>query len=526
MTALNVRHRPVLSVLVLLLLTAALAAKGRAESESADLNAIDRIRHEALARSQVMPIAAALTDLHGPRVTGSPQLKDAAHWTVERLQQWGIVEARVQSWGLFGWGWTNERFSAHAFTPRPWPISGLPKAWTPGTGRAVTAEAVYAPITREEDFARWRGRLRGKVVLPIEARELKALFEPPARRFSESELERLSRGERVARSEVTGAQIAFSRKRLRFLIDEGVLAIFEPSRGDSGELFVQHGGSLDAHRRPVLWQEDSAQPLEPVQVVVAAEHYGRLTRLLARDHPVKIELDVRNRLLENQPGLNVVAELPGEDKADEVVMLGAHLDSWHGGTGATDNAIGVAVMMEVMRILRASDLPLRRTVRLALWSGEEQGLLGSRAYVRDHFGDPDTMRVGEAHSKVSAYFNLDNGTGAIRGLYLQGNQAVAPIFAAWLRALADPDVGTLSPMSTFSSDHLSFDEIGIPAFQFIQDPIEYDTRTHHSNFDTFERIQADDAMRNAVVVAALVYHAANREELLPRKTRPLPRSRR
>ena len=241
---------------------------------------------------------------------------------------------------------------------------------------------------------------------------------------------------------------------------------------------------------------------------------------------MKIELDVRNRLLENQPGLNVVAELPGEDKADEVVMLGAHLDSWHGGTGATDNAIGVAVMMDVMRILRASDLPLRRTVRLALWSGEEQGLLGSRAYVRAHFGDPETMRVGEAHSKLSAYFNLDNGTGAIRGLYLQGNQAVGPIFAAWLRALGDPDVGTLSPMSTFTSDHLSFDEIGIPAFQFIQDPIEYDTRTHHSNFDTFERIQADDAMRNAVVVAALVYHAANREELLARKPRPLPRSRR
>lgn len=517
-------RRLVLCLALMLPLVAVTAARSVAETETADLNAIDRIRHEALSRSEVMRIAAVLTDAYGPRVSGSPQLREAAEWSVGRLKGWGIDDARVENWGVFGWGWVNERFTAHAFTPRPWPLVGLPKAFTPGTGSAVMAPAVYAPLSKEEDFARFRGRLRGRIVLPIEARELDALFDPPARRFSDEELERLSRGERerVDRAAV-GAKVAFARKRLRFLIDEGALAVLEPSRGNAGELFVQHGGALDAHRNPSL-AGASSRP-EPVQVVVTAEHYGRMARLLATGQPVQVELDIRNRFLENQPGLNVIAEIPGTDLADEVVMLGAHLDAWHGGTGATDNAVGVAVLMEVMRILKASDLPLRRTVRLALWSGEEQGLLGSRAYVRAAFADPETMARTEAHSKISVYFNLDNGTGAIRGVYLQGNQAAAPIFSAWFRALDDESLSTLSPMSTFSSDHLSFDEVGIPAFQFIQDPIEYHTRTHHSSFDTLERIQPQDAVRNAVIVAALAYHAANREERLPRKALPMPRGR-
>jgi hypothetical protein len=491
----------------------------RAETESADITAVDTIRREGLSRSQVMQIAGYLTDVYGPRLTGSPLLRQAAEWTVQRLERWGVSNARVEEWGMFGSGWVNERFSAHAFTPQAWPIVGLPKAWTPGTDGPVTADAVYTPLSKDEDFARWKGKLAGKIVLPVAARELHALFDPPARRFSDAELSAMTRGERTRRKRLTGAQIAFARRRLQFLVDEGVLAVVEPSRGDGGAIFVQHGGEFwsDPNR-------ESGGRSQPPQVVVSAEHYGRMSRLLEAGRSVRIELDIRSRFLPHQPGVNVIAELPGSDSPDEIVMLGAHIDSWHGATGATDNAVGAAVMLEVMRILKATGLPLRRTVRLALWSGEEQGLLGSRAYVASHVADRQNMALRDEHRRISAYFNLDNGTGAIRGVYLQGNDAVAPIFRAWMEPFADLGVSTLTSTSTFSTDHLSFDEVGIPAFQFIQDPIEYDTRTHHSTTDTLERIEADDAMRNAVIVASFVYHAANREERLPRKPLPSPRA--
>ena len=514
-------------ILGLLMMLAALAGAGpsiRAASEATNIDAVETIRREALAKSQVMQLAGYLTDVYGPRLTGSPLLREAAEWTVDRLKRWGIREARIEEWGTFGSGWVNERFSAHAFTPQPWPLIGLPKAWTAGTPGRITADAAYAPITTDDDFARWKGKLRGKIVLPVLARELPALFDPPARRLTDADLDALRRGEQERPEKGrTGTQVAFARRRLQFLADEGVVAVLEPSRGDGGTLFVQQGGGFRFDPTASAMTPPPEPGTRPVEVVIVAEQYGRLSRLLAAGRPVSVELDIRNRFLPNQPGVNVIAELPGTDKADEIVMLGAHLDSWHGATGATDNAVGVAVMLEVMRILKTTGLPLRRTVRLALWSGEEQGLLGSRAYVRARLANRETMALKDDHARISAYFNLDNGTGAIRGAHLQGNTAVAPILTAWMKPFADSGVSTLSLTSTFSSDHLSFDEVGIPAFQFIQDPIEYHTRTHHSNSDTLERLQPDDAIRNAVVVASFVYHAANREEPLPRKPLPAPR---
>lgn len=505
-----------------LVLVACLAAPARAEVAEDINSAIARIRDEGTSRSQVMQTAGYLTDVHGARLTASPQFREAAEWAVAQLETWGIANAQVEEWGRFGTAWQNERYAAHVLTPHPWPIAGLPKAFTPGTNGPVVARAVYAPLRSESDFEAWKGKLKGHIVLPVPARELAPLFDPPARRFSGAELEHIARKGPPAPPQ-RGGEIAFSRQRLRFLIEQEAAAVLEPTRGDTGALFVQQGGAFDPDRPPdspsVAWPRHV-----PPQVVTSAEHYGRIARLIGRGQMVTIELDIRNRSVENQPGLNLIAELPGTDKADEVVMLGAHLDSWHGATGATDNAVGAAVMLEAMRILKTTGVPLRRTVRLALWSGEEQGLLGSRAYVARHFADRETMERKPGHGKISAYFNLDNGTGAIRGVYLQGNQAAGPIFGEWMKTFTKSGVTTLSNAGTLSSDHVSFDEVGIPAFQFIQDPMEYRTRTHHSNLDSYERLQQADVIRNAVIVATFVYHTANRDARLPRKAMPKPKT--
>ncbi|HXE79834.1 MAG TPA: M20/M25/M40 family metallo-hydrolase [Vicinamibacterales bacterium] len=490
--------------------------------EPVDTRAVEMIHREGLTRSHVMSTASHLTDVFGPRLTGSPLLQRAAEWCIERLQSWGINDARLEAWGTFGPGWVNERFVVHVLTPSPWPVVGVPKAWTRGTNGPVTAEVVYAPMTADGDFESWKGRLRGKVVLPIPAPTLEPLFDAPARRFGDADLQALARGERVrARREVTAAQTAFARRRLQFLTDEGALAILEASRSKTGAVLAQADGAFDT----TALDGSQLLPAEgtPPQIVIAAEHYGRLARLRGLGVPVTMELDVRNRFLESRPGYNVIAELRGTDKADEIVMFGAHLDSWHGATGATDNAVGAAVAMEAMRILKATGLPLRRTVRLALWTGEEQGLLGSRAWVAAHVAERETMQLKPEHARLSVYFNVDHGAGAIRGVYLQENQAVAPIFTAWMSPFASIGMATLSPRGEHASDHVSFDEVGVPAFQFIQDPLEYDSRTHHTSSDTFERLQPMEAGRNAVILASFVYHAANRDERLPRK--PLPASR-
>ena len=503
-----------------------LSAQVGTSSNDVDYDAIYRLKDEGFQRSQVMDIASYITDVYGPRLTGSPNIRAAGEWAVKKLTEWGAVHARLEDWGTFGRGWVNQHYEANVVAPSPWPLIGLPKAWTPGTEGTVTAEAIYAPIESEKDFETWRGKVKGKIVLTTPIREVKPSFEPLASRYTDKELSDLQEIDPKAANQrrYDMSRIQLMRKALTFFADEAPVALMEPSRsGDGGTLFVQQGGAYNLKQPPPPGPYSFTYPANaPAQIVLAVEHYDRLARMLEKKVPVTIELNVQNKMTEDEKAFNVVAELPGTDKADEIVMLGAHFDSWHGGTGATDNGAGSAVMLEALRILKASGVTLRRTVRLALWSGEEQGLLGSKAYVKDHFADRETMQLKPEHGKVSAYFNVDNGTGAIRGVYLQGNEAVVPIFTSWMQPFENLGMKTLTLQNTGGTDHLSFDAVGIPGFQFIQDPVEYDTRTHHSNMDVYDRLQASDMMKNAVIVASFVYHAANRDAKLPRKPLPKP----
>jgi hypothetical protein len=493
---------------------------GLAQSnEAVDLDAITRIKEEGFERTQVMDIAWWLTDRFGPRLTNSPQMRAAADWTVKKLTEWGLANARQEPWGTeFGRGWSNERTVVQVMKPSPWPVQAYAKAWTPGTKGAVVADAALAPMAAENDLEKFRGKLKGKIVLLQNAREVRPLFDPPARRFTADNLEAMQE-QQVAPpgggpNAGGGGGQAFAAKRNAFLIAEGVVAVLEPAngRGDSGSLLVGSGGSRNPKDPPV-----------PSQLAVATEHYNRIARLLAKGEAVTMEVDVRSTFHDADLNMfNIVAEIPGTDKADEVVMLGAHFDSWHAGTGAVDNASGSAVMIEAMRILKQSGVRLRRTVRLGLWTGEEQGLLGSRAYVRNHFADPADMKLKPEHATLAGYFNMDNGTGQYRGVYLQGNEAAAPIFRAWMAPFANIGMTHLTIRNTGGTDHLAYNAVGLPGFQFIQDPVQYSSRTHHSNLDVYDQFIASDLMKNAVITAAFVYHTANREQPLPRKPLPKP----
>lgn len=506
----------VVLVLALTLPGGVTPASGWQEGEWVDLQAIYKIKQEGLQRSEVMEILSWLSDVHGERLTGSPGLQEAAEWSAAKMTEWGMVNANLEAWGPFGRGWTNERFTAHVLEPRPYPLIGYPKAWTPGTEGPLRGEAVIAVIENEDHFEEFSGQLAGKYVLATPMREVPALWTPPAHRYTEEELLERSQQQmpRIGMQRFRSPEFMRMRemmaRRNQFFVQEDVAGVLDPGRGDGGTVFVGGGGSRQVDGSPV-----------PRQISLAVEHYGRVWRTLEKDVPVVMEMDIQNTFHEDTlDSFNVVAEIPGADLADEVVIVGGHLDSWHTGTGATDNAAGCAVMMEAARILMATGLPLRRTVRVALWSGEEQGLLGARAYVTEHYADRRTMELKPEHAKLSAYYNVDNGTGAIRGIYLQGNEAVAPIFDAWMKPFNNLGMTTLSIRNTGGTDHLAFDAVGLPGFQFIQDPVEYSTRTHHSNMDVYERIQPADMMKNAVIVAAFVYHTANRDEILPRK--PLP----
>jgi hypothetical protein len=493
--------------------------------EKVDLDAIYKIKDEGLNRSQVMDTLSYLTDVYGARLTGSPQIKAAADWTRKRLAEWELVNVNLETWGPFGRGWSNEKFTARAISSSgSFPLIAYPKAWTPGTNGPTEADVVAAVVANDQDFDKFRGQLRGKYVMIAAMPDVQAQFQAPGHRFTDEELQTMSSqpvqpprgGAPGQRGAAAGAGAGngpnFNERRQKFFIDEGVAGTIEPSQGTGGTVFVQAGGGRNLTDPPV-----------PAQVVMSVEHYGRIWRMLQKNVPVRIEMDIQNKFYdEDLNSFNVVGEISGTDRADELVMLGAHFDSWHTGTGATDNAAGSAVMMEAMRILKATGLKMRRTVRLALWTGEEEGILGSRAYVTQHFADRTDMKLKPDHSRFSAYFNVDNGTGAVRGVYLQGNEAVAPIFQAWMQPLKNLGMTTLTIRSTGGTDHLSFDAVGLPGFQFIQDPVEYNTRTHHSNMDVYERIQAADLMKDAVIVASFVYHAANRDEKLPRKPLPQP----
>jgi len=478
---------------------------------------VGRLQVEESQRSQIMEVMGFLTDVYGPRLTNSPNIREAGEYAVKTLKSWNLANVHEETWGPFGRGWSNELFEANEIAPRQFPLIAFPKAWTQGTSGPVTAGAIYAKIEKEEDFSAYRGKLRGLFVLTAPLRAIEPQWDAPAHRYTDQELADTAQPRAPqpppdkAAEEKDKKQREFNGKLVKFLTEEGAAAWLEPSPHDGGTITVMAGGPRDPKEPPVL-----------PRIAVDIENYGRIFRTIEKNISVTLRINIANKFYdENQDSFNIVAEIPGTDKSGEVVMLGAHFDSWPAGTGATDNAAGSAVMMEAIRILKASDAKMRRTVRLALWTGEEEGLLGSRAYVKQHFAERETMHLKPEHASLSAYFNVDNGTGKIRGIYLQGNETLRPIFEKWMEPFKGEGMTTLSARGTGGTDHVSFDEVGLPGFQFIQDPVEYDTRTHHTNMDVYERIQPADLKQMAVIVASFVYMTANADQLLPRK--PLPK---
>ncbi|MEZ0229259.1 MAG: M20/M25/M40 family metallo-hydrolase [Planctomycetota bacterium] len=539
-----------LALLPLLVLGVASFAEDRT-----DLSLAHQIKAEAFERSKVMEHLSALCDVHGPRLTGSPNFTTSCEWAAERLKTYGLSNVALETWGPFGRSWSYTRLRLDLVEPQYARIRGFPLAWSAGTEKAISSEPIVAAIERKRDPAKdkeeiakfkaqWKGKLRGRVLLltkpkamplptnaaakRLSAQELSELAEAPMpserKKFDYSKLEipedAAERGQYFQGAPADLWEVLGKLRDARnadlhaWLREEGVQACFvRDDRGEGGAVFGEAAGPYK-----------SEHPLALPTFVLAHEDYDRLARLVEGDKHPKVEIELAVKVSEkDQDGLNVIAEIPGDSKKDEVVMVGAHIDSWVGGTGATDNGAGTAVAMEVARILKALDLKLPRTVRIGLWGGEEQGLLGSRAYVAKHMGDDKSMKVTAEHGKLSVYFNLDNGTGKIRGVYLQGNDAARPHVKRWLEPFHDLGASTVTIRNTGGTDHLSFDAIGLPGFQFIQDPLDYGSRTHHSDMDVYDHVQAGDLMQSAAIMAYCVAEAARMETLFPRKPMPRPR---
>ena len=528
---------------------------------------VERIREEATKRSQVMATLSYLTDVIGPRLTGSPAMLRANEWTRSKMASWGMENAHLEAWGPFGKGWTLRKFSMQVVEPQCIPLIAFPKAWSPGLDGAVTGVVVdLGSAKTDADLEKYKGKIKGAFALMSpDTFKVDAHFTPEGTRLTDPELLELANAAEAsprragARPGATPrgnpadlrAQAAFARKRVLFAAEQGVAALIDGSNnGDGGTLFVAQAsvpaGPLPGAqpgaaggRRVSAWDKDAPAILP--QFTMAKEHYNRLLRMVRQGETLKVNAELAVEFHDDAVTNNTVAEIPGTDLKDEVVMLGGHMDSWHSGTGATDNAAGVAVAMEAARILKALDLKPRRTIRVALWSGEEQGLYGSRAYVKEHFGfagdgtgnamggggggeggprTPPKITTKPEYEKFSGYFNLDNGTGKIRGIYLQGNEAVRDVFRPWFTPFREMGAATITIRNTGGTDHQSFDGIGLPGFQFIQDVVEYDSRTHHSNQDVYDRIQEDDMKQAAAVMATFVLKTANRDEKLPRKPTP------
>ena len=501
-------------------------------AENVDLSVANRIKTEAFQNSQVMDHLFYLTDVYGPRLTNSPGHRAAAEFVVKRLKEYGLQNVKLEKWGPFGQSWRLTHFSASLLEPQYMPLIGFPLAWTPGTDGNVTGEPVIAIIHSEADFDKYKGKLKGKIVLTMEPKQIEMITEPMAHRLTNEELLARQNGAPLFPSAVGGrggvaiptpaereAAAKLRTKTNQFFKDEGVLVILQyGTNGDGGTVFATSGGS-----------RDPKDPIPPPIVAVTPEHYNRIARLVQHNIPVKLEFDIRTEFLNDSPdSFNVVGEIPGTTKKDELVMLGAHLDSWHGATGATDNGTGSSVAIEAVRILETLKLPMARTVRVALWGGEEEGLLGSIAYVQEHFARRDSMQLGPEYKKLSAYYNDDTGTGKFRGISAGGNDMVVPIFEEWLKPFHDLGatvvVGATAPPTRQpgGTDHTSFTWIGLPGFGFLQDPMEYGTRTHHSNMDFYDRVQPGDVMQASAIMAWFVYNTATRPDMMPRVPMPAP----
>jgi hypothetical protein len=516
--------------------------------ENLDLSVYQQIRVEGLTHSHVMEFASALADGIGPRLTGSPNVKRANEWTRDQLAAMGCSNAHLEDWGEFGMGWQQLNTWTRMASPDTAVFITQAAPWSPSSNGAISGQAISMEVKKEEDLDKYKGKLAGKVVLYGAMREVKPVDKPLFERTDEKELTKIIEHPLIPEPEYFTPELMKSielrQKVSKFLADEHALAVILPSRagrnngGSGGTIFVDSSRGLG-------WFSYQREHIQPVPVVIAAiENYGRVYRLLKANVPVTIEMNVDVKFTgDHEHGFDTIAEIPGTDPKlkDEIVMLGGHLDSWAAATGATDNGAGTVVAMEVMRILNTLQVKPRRTIRIGLWTGEEQGLFGSIGYVKEHFGfvplstAPDQVKLPEwlrkpagplqlkpDQQKISAYFNVDNGSGKILGVYLQENVAEAPIFAQWIEPLKDLGVTAITARNTEGTDHESFDNVGIPGFQFIQDKLDYDSRSHHSNMDTYERLQPGDLAQAATVEAIFVYNTAMRDQMLPRKPLPHP----
>jgi hypothetical protein len=579
----------------------------RATTEIINYEDLAKIKAEGLQRSQVMELASWLSDVYGPRLTGSPMITKAAEWVVGKMKEWGLSNAAIEPWpnrNGFERGWTNDKFYLAVTSPEPFPIPGTPTAWTPGTNGLVRGEAVLVTAATAEELAAFKGKLKGKWILTVAAPDVPAYWTAISKRYTLDELAQMELqpapglefgvpapgGQRGAPAAPTPAPAAQAQRQgapvaapaagqpaAKPQAAQAQLAQPQPAQPPAGQrggfgassvrndFFLAEGalGTLATiprgHGIYTIGGNRAADPAKTLPAIsIPAEQYGRIARMLAKKVPVTIEADIKNTFYPNPPVFNVVGEIPGTDKADEVVLLGAHFDTWHAATGATDDGVGSAAMLEALRILKATGVKLHRTVRVGLWGAEEQGLIGSREYVAAHYasrgaaqpaapgaapaaggqrggaagappaaqpaaggfgqrGAMGPLQTKPDYDKFSVYLNIDNGTGALRGVYLQGNDAAAPIFLEWMEPFRALGMTTLTIRNTGGTDHQSFDAVGLPGFQFIQDEIEYSPLTHHTNMDTYDRLQPNDVVKMATIVAGFAYLAANREEKFPRK---------
>jgi len=503
-----------------------------AQTDHSNPAAIDKIKKEGFENSKVMDIAFHLTDISGPRLTASPGFMRAANWAIDELTKMGLKNATLEPWGDFGKGWEQEKCYVAVRSPYYFPVIAQALAWTGSTSGngEISGEVVLIKAKDSTEIAQYAGKLKGKIIMQWSGAELKPSFEADGNRFTDEELAKMAtavstpepnnqRGDADQKAREERMRQFMQQRKVAEMIgnEQPALILRMNNRGTDGTIFASSGGT---------YQKDAA--VAPATVMLSSDDFLRIQRLLEAGQKVILEADIKTKFYDTDiKGYNVIAEIPGSDPLlkNEIVMLGGHLDSWQTATGATDNAAGCSVMMEAVRILMATGLKPKRTIRIALWSGEEQGLHGSRNYVKNHFADVKDGKwdLKPEYEKVSAYYNLDNGTGRIRGIYLQENEMAGEIFKSWLQPFADSGAKTVTINNTGGTDHLAFDGVGIPGFQFIQDEVEYNTRTHHTNMDTYDHLVAADLKQASVIVASFVYNTAQRSDKIPRKKMPEPR---